>query len=102
MVVLGMGLLWGSYTLSFWGWTLVKGYDLPLTQLVKPAAYSGKWPPAQLPDTAVLNISGAASKAAAGGPPPAPSVASQAANTAGGVLGKVLKSPLNPVNGLFK
>jgi len=71
VVVLGMGLLWGSYTVVFWGWTLVKGYDLPLTTIVKPSAYAGAWPPAQLPDTAVLNINGAASKQAAGGPPAA-------------------------------
>lgn len=97
MVVLGMGLLWGSYTVVFWGWSLVKGYDLPLTTIVKPVTYAGPWPPAQLPDTAVLNIAGAASKAAAGSPP-----ASSGSGPGGGILGDILKSPLNPANGLLK
>jgi len=39
-----MVLLWGSYTVVFWGWTLVKGYDLPLTTIVKPSAYAGACP----------------------------------------------------------
>lgn len=40
-----MGLLWGSYTLMFWGWTMVKGYSITLPQIVMPGDYKGTWPP---------------------------------------------------------
>jgi hypothetical protein len=46
MTAVAMGLLWGSYTLMFWGYTLIKGYDISIEQIVIPGKYTGTWPPA--------------------------------------------------------
>lgn len=40
-----MGLLWGGYTLTFWGFCLVKGYAIGIADIVIPGHYKGKWPP---------------------------------------------------------
>lgn len=45
MPAIGMGLLWAGYTLMFWGFSLVKGYDLGIADIVIPGHYKGAWPP---------------------------------------------------------
>ena len=52
MVAIAMGLIWGGYTLGMWGYTRISGYQITLTQLVKPGAYTGSWPPPLYPATA--------------------------------------------------
>ena len=50
MIAIGMGIAWLGYSVSLWGWCLLKGYDVTLGQIMSPAhPYgSGKsqtWPP---------------------------------------------------------
>lgn len=35
-VALGVGLLWGAYAIGFYGYCLIKSYDVNLAQLLKP------------------------------------------------------------------
>ena len=51
MLAAGMLIIWGGYSVSLWGWCLLRGYNVTLGQLMSPAhPYgSGKgqaWPPA--------------------------------------------------------
>lgn len=50
MPAIGFGILWGGYTLMFWGYTLIKGYDISLGEIVIPKKYKGKWPPSIIDD----------------------------------------------------
>jgi hypothetical protein len=50
MPAIGFGLLWGGYTLLFWGWTRIKGYDIGLGQIVIPGRWNGHWPPPLVDD----------------------------------------------------
>jgi hypothetical protein len=50
MLPVGMLLMWAGYSVSLWGWCLIRGYDVTLGQLMSPThPYgSGKgqaWPP---------------------------------------------------------
>lgn len=50
MLPIGMVLVWAGYSVSLWGWCLIRGYDVTLGQLMSPThPYgSGKgqaWPP---------------------------------------------------------
>lgn len=50
MLAVGMLLGWAGYSVSLWGWCLIRGYDVTLGQLMSPThPYgSGKgqtWPP---------------------------------------------------------
>lgn len=46
MIVLGIGLVWAGYTVGFYGYCLVKGYNVKFSQLVSPTGYyKGNWPP---------------------------------------------------------
>lgn len=45
MPAIGMGLLWGGYTLALWGYCQLQGYKIALTDLVVPGRYTGTWPP---------------------------------------------------------
>ena len=50
MLAVGMLITWAGYSLTLWGWCLIRGYDVTLGQLMSPAhPYgSGKdqpWPP---------------------------------------------------------
>jgi hypothetical protein len=49
---IGFGLLWSGYTLMFWGWCKVKGYDITLGEIVIPKHFTGTWPPPLVKDTA--------------------------------------------------
>lgn len=55
MPAIGMGLGWLGYALGLWGWSLLRGYNVTLGQLMSPIhPYAGAWPPALLPDTQTL------------------------------------------------
>lgn len=50
MLAIGMVIVWGGYSVSLWGWCLLRGYNVTLGQLMSPThPYgSGKgqaWPP---------------------------------------------------------
>jgi hypothetical protein len=75
MVALGFGLVWLGWSAGLWGYCLVRGYDVTLTQLVSPG-YRIAWPP-PLADNTVIIPSGLPSggksttAASAGGAPSA-------------------------------
>lgn len=52
MPAIGMGMLWAAYTLGFWGFTLVKGYDIGIGEIVVPGRYKKAWPPPLVVDPA--------------------------------------------------
>ena len=68
MTALGMALVFASYTVSMYGYTLVRGYNVTFVQLVNPrqkwisvAAYEKSpakgelfWPPVAAANTAVI------------------------------------------------
>lgn len=37
MIVLGFAAFWGFYGIGTWGWILVKGYNITLTEWFNPA-----------------------------------------------------------------
>ena len=50
MLPVGMLLVWAGYSVSLWGWCLIRGYDVTLGQLMSPAHPYGAgkgqaWPP---------------------------------------------------------
>jgi len=47
---IGFGLLWSGYTLLFWGFCQIKGYDISIKEIVVPKAWDGKWPPKLIDD----------------------------------------------------
>jgi hypothetical protein len=68
MVALGFGVIWAGYSTAFWGWCLIRGYDVTFGQLVSPTGYYGaggqSWPPPQIPDSQVFPGGSAASASA--------------------------------------
>jgi len=55
MVVIGFGLAFVSYTFGLYGWSLVRGYNLTLKQLISPTAfYTGTWPPPKAGNTDIF------------------------------------------------
>lgn len=38
-------MLWSGYTLLFWGFCQIKGYDISIKDIVVPGSWDGKWPP---------------------------------------------------------
>lgn len=53
MLAVGFLIMWGGYSMSLWGWCLLRGYDVTLGQLMSPThPYgSGKgqsWPPPKI------------------------------------------------------
>jgi hypothetical protein len=50
MPAIGFGMIWGGYTLLFWGWCQIKGYDISLAEIVVPKKWDGTWPPALIND----------------------------------------------------
>lgn len=50
MPAIGFGLLWSGYTLLFWGFCKIKGYDIGLLDITVPKHYKGAWPPPLVDD----------------------------------------------------
>ena len=48
MIAIGMGMAWVGYSFGLWGYCLIRGYNVKLTDLMNPVhPYSGPWPPAK-------------------------------------------------------
>ncbi len=55
MIAIAMALGWASYTLMLWGYTLLRGYNISLVQLVNPVHnYTGQWPPAAAGNSVII------------------------------------------------
>ncbi len=59
MAAIGFGLLWAGYAVSFWGYTLIRGYNVTFGQLVNPVHPYGTvkgqpWPPPRIPQGQLL------------------------------------------------
>lgn len=50
MPAIGMGMLWAGYTLTFWGYCLIRGYKIGVLDIVVPGHYGGDWPPPLVTD----------------------------------------------------
>jgi hypothetical protein len=47
MPAIALGLVWAGYAGTLWGWSLLRGYNLSLWDIISPTKpYSGSWPPA--------------------------------------------------------
>jgi hypothetical protein len=68
MVAVAMGITWAGYTLTLWGYCLVKGYDITLSDLVNPVNVY-RWPatPPPIPPTQILPTSKRKAAKSAGG-----------------------------------
>lgn len=66
---LGMVMLWASYSLTLYGYCLLKGYDISFGQLLSPSAKwvapsqynkntvgAHTWPPGPAPNTVLLPV----------------------------------------------
>jgi hypothetical protein len=84
MVWIGMTLVWAGYSVGLYGYSLVRGYNLTLAQMVSPTKwYSGQWPPAKAGNEQILptgNAAGLATTALVVANAPA----GNAANSSGG------------------
>jgi hypothetical protein len=46
MPAIGIGVVWFGYSMTLWGYCLIRGYNVKLTDLINPLhPYAGKWPP---------------------------------------------------------
>jgi hypothetical protein len=55
VVWIGFGLVWLGYTGGLYGYSLIRGYNLTLAQMVSPTGwYGGKWPPAAAGNTEIF------------------------------------------------
>lgn len=66
MVTVGMGLAWLGYSLIFWGYCEIKGYDISLVQIMIPGKYTGSWPPGVSTPGATTAASGASTNGTVG------------------------------------
>jgi hypothetical protein len=78
MIAIGMGMAWVGYSFGLWGYCLIRGFNVKLTDLMNPVhPYSGPWPPAQdipagdiLPGQTSTGSSSSARQQALSGSPP--------------------------------
>jgi hypothetical protein len=66
-----MGIVWLGYSLGLWGYCLVRGIDVKLSQLVNPVhPFDGLWAPGLIPGTMIFpdgsSGTGAAAKSGPG------------------------------------
>ena len=54
MIAISMGLIWGGYTLIWWGWAMMHDWPVGLSQLVIP----GKYPYQTVPPPASAGTGG--------------------------------------------
>jgi hypothetical protein len=56
----GFGIVWFGYSLTSWGYMLIKGYNVKFTDWLNPLhPYTGAWPPPLIDDPTVLLPTGA-------------------------------------------
>lgn len=68
MILFAIALGWGGYATAFWGYSLIKGYNLSVGQIMSPTSYyKGTWPPAQVSDTVIIPTKNSPTQAAGGG-----------------------------------
>jgi hypothetical protein len=62
MPAIGIGVAWFGYSLTLWGFCLIKGYNVRFTELINPVKpYSGPWPPpTNIPATSTFPAGGVA------------------------------------------
>lgn len=70
VVAVGMLLIWGGYSVSLFGWCLIRDYNVTLGQLMSPAHPYGSgqgqsWPPPAIPSTQIWPGGAPAAAAAA-------------------------------------
>lgn len=82
MPAIGIGMLWGAYTIGFWGFTLIKGYDISPVAIIIPGKWKGTWPPPAMPNTQVLGQGSAGAAQTGPASPPAPGAPTTPANPA--------------------
>jgi hypothetical protein len=80
MLPVGMLLTWAGYSVSLWGWCLIRGYNVTLGQLMSPAhPYgSGKgeaWPPPLMSPNQIFPGKNTGESAPAATPAAAPATA---------------------------
>ena len=62
MAAFGFGIVWFGYSLTSWGYMLIKGYNVKFTDWLNPLhPYTGSWPPPLIDDPTVLLPTGASS-----------------------------------------
>ena len=89
MIAIGMGMAWVGYSFGLWGYCLIRGFNVKLTDLMNPVhPYSGPWPPqGQIPAGDILpGQSGAATASTSG--------TSGGSSSGSGFLKKELTNPL--------
>lgn len=83
-----MGLIWGGWTLSLWGYCLIRGYDVTLGQLINPVhVLNWKTATAQLTPNTQIVPGGQNTPASSSAPGTAQQVAN-AANSAAANAGR--------------
>ena len=97
MLAVGMLLIWGGYSVSLWGWCLLRGYDVTMGQLMSPLHPYGDgkgetWPPPPIGDDVVFPGGRSSSTAASGNSGNAPSSSSTGAAGAKKLLQNINQS----------
>jgi len=55
MIGITMLVAWMSYASAWWGYSLIKGYNLSLLEIIGPVNYySGTWPPAEAGNSVII------------------------------------------------
>jgi hypothetical protein len=54
MPAIGMILAWFGYSVSSWGYCLIRGYDVKFTDWINPAHPYQGWPPPQAPADQII------------------------------------------------
>lgn len=68
MIAVGVGLVWAGYSFGLWGYCLIRGYDVTLTELVNPVHVYQHWPPPIAPPTVIIPTGSPATLPKAGTP----------------------------------
>lgn len=92
MLAIGMVIVWGGYSVSLWGWCLLRGYNVTLGQLMSPThPYgSGKgqaWPPPLMGSDVIFPGGRSGPGPGAAAPSSAGSPAQSSVTAAGGHVG---------------
>ena len=79
---IGMLLTWAGYSVSLWGWCLLRGYNVTLGQLMSPvhpygSAKGQPWPPPLMGSDQIFPGKGQASATGTGTAPPSSAAPAQ-------------------------